>query len=371
MTHTHWDVSPNHGLLSSVEPETLWKTLDTLLPAYLSPIFQAVDAGKPLEAILAEYPLTGINDSDPSPDTWSECNESQLEMIFMFYGYLACAWVGMSNQQIPSIISQALAILGDSLDRPPMLGYAGMVLNNWRLKDKTQGFTPKNIVLFLHFTDLVDESWFFRVHIAIEAQAGQMLRALVAVQEAIAEKDEQAVLVYLRQMKAGLVQVTKTFHEMPQLCDPDVYYQTIRLFLMSFDDSIIFEGLEPNPTPLRGGSGAQSSIVPIMLAGLGVDHQSSQLTASLQAMQRYMPRDHRQMISQMHDSKLRDYCKGYPFLADSYNHVLRQLITFRRAHLYYARTYIFEKSTNPIGTGGTAYMSFLSKLIDETANQML
>jgi hypothetical protein len=73
----------------------------------------------------------------------------------------------------------------------------------------------------------------------------------------------------------------------------------------------------------------------------------------------------------MRQIRLREYCKTRPHLADAYNHVLRQLMTFRRAHLYYARTYIFEKSTNPVGTGGTEYMAFLSKLIDETAQFML
>ena len=241
MTHLHWHVSSNYGLLSSIKPKTLWVMLDKLLPPSLLPILQAVNAGQPLQAILADYPLTAISTDDLSAITWGDYTESQLEIMFMFYGYLACAWVGMGNQQVPASVSLVLAQLGDILDRPPMLGYAGMVLNNWQLKDKSEGFTPQNIALFLHFTDLIDESWFFRVHIAIEAQAGQMLRALIDVQDPIIEKDEQAVLVYLREMNRGLVQITKTFHQMPELCDPDVYYQQIRPFLMSFDDKIIFE----------------------------------------------------------------------------------------------------------------------------------
>jgi len=289
----------------------------------------------------------------------------------MFFGYLASAWIGMGNTTIPETISLPLVYLAEKVERPPMLGYAGMVLHNWQLKDKSKGFTPENIKLIFRITDLIDESWFFRVHIAIEAQAGAMLRAMVDVQDAITEEDNQAVLGHLRTMQRGLVQITKTFHKMPELCDPDIYFQQVRPYLMSFGKDILFEGVTPNPTPLRGGSGAQSSIVPAMLAGLGIAHQESQLTASLQDMRPYMPREHRDFIQQMGHSKLRDYCKQHAPLRDAYNHVLRNLITFRRAHLYYARTYIFEKSTNPIGTGGTEYMSFLSKLIDETAEQLL
>lgn len=366
MTSSHWCITKQHGLLSAVQPEIAWQTIDNSLPSSLQPILADVNRGKSLHAILLDYSLDNIVEPICLDD-----NETNLELVFMLYGYLACAWVGMGNSIIPSAISQTLVTLAEKLDRPPMLAYAGMVLNNWRLKDEALGFIPQNIAIRLRFTDLIDESWFFQVHIAIEAQAGQMLRALIDVQEAIECDDMQQVLIYLRHMQRGLVQITKTFHEMPKLCDPDIYYQKIRPYLMSFDDTIIFEGIQPNPTPLRGGSGAQSSIVPVMLAGLGIDHQSSQLTANLKDMQRYMPREHRQLIDDMHHSTLRDYCQQHPPLRDAYNHVLRQLITFRRAHLYYARTYIFEKSTNPIGTGGTEYMSFLSKLIDETAKQLL
>lgn len=365
MTKFYWQLTSDYGLLSAEHPENNWQIIGETIPAALAPIWSEIQNGQAISKVLSSHPLEAVDDIAFGDDA------ATLEMQFMFYGYLTCAWVGLGNKTIPVAISQPLNILAEKLERPPMLAYAGMVLNNWRLKDKTIGFFPQNIELLFRFTDLTDESWFFQVHIAIEAQAGEMLRALVDVQDAIEAGDNQGVLVYLRQMQAGLVQITKTFHEMPKLCDPDVYYQQIRPYLMSFDDTVIFEGIYPNPTPLRGGSGAQSSIVPIMLAGLGIEHQSSQLTASLQDMQGYMPREHRQLIADMHDSQLRNYCQKHPPLKDIYNNVLRQLITFRRAHLYYARTYIFEKSTNPVGTGGTEYMSFLSKLIDETANQML
>lgn len=296
----------------------------------------------------------------------------EQEQLFQRYGYWACAWIhGLGEKVLPAALAHPLTQLAEALQRPAILSYAGMVLGNWRLLDTERGFIPQNIALHWQFTDLVDESWFFRVHIAIEAQAGAMLHSFETVRESIVADDVQAVLVALRTMQNGLVQITKTFHEMPSLCDPDVYYQQVRPLLMSFDEEIIYEGIEPNPTPLRGGSGAQSSIVPALLAGLGLEHAANELTSSLNDMRRYMPKEHRDFINALYGHPLRAYCQNHPPLRDAYNHVLRNLITFRRAHLYYARTYIFEKSTNPIGTGGTEYMSFLSKLIDETTNQML
>lgn len=373
MTHTHWQITSDYGFLSPEPPQSLW---DGNLPAFVTTtlkIQQDVTKNQPISDILSGNKLNPNLDKILNvikTDNQAQ-NQELFETMFMFFGYLASAWVGMGNQTIPATITLPLLYLAEKVKRPPMLSYAGMVLNNWQLKDEHAGFTPENIDLIFRITDLIDESWFFRVHIAIEAQAGAMLRAMVDVQDAITEEDNQVVLAYLRTMQSGLVQITKTFHKMPELCDPDIYFQKVRPYLMSFGKDIIFEGVTPNPTPLRGGSGAQSSIVPAMLAGLGIAHQESELTASLQDMRPYMPREHRDVIQQMGESKLREYCQQHAPLRDAYNHVLRHLITFRRAHLYYARTYIFEKSTNPIGTGGTHYMAFLSKLIDETAKQML
>ena len=368
---THWQVTEKYGFLATGQTAQHWQAILTQSPDTYTKIAQLVTKNQPFHSILADI---NPNTNDfVTLDVSQVCQDDAIlvEMMFSFFGYLASAQVGTGNTHIPQSISLPLVELGKCLNRPPMLSYTGMVLNNWRLKDETQGFIPKNIELLLRFTDLIDESWFFQVHIAIEAQAGPMLKAMVDVQDAIAEEDEQAVLAHLRTMQAGLVQITKTFHQMPDLCDPDVYFQQVRPYFMSFGKNIIFEGVSPNPTPLRGGSGAQSSIVPAMLAGLGIGHRESELTTSLSDMRLYMPIEHREFLAEMNQSKLRDYCKAHPPLKDAYNHVLRQLITFRRAHVYYARTYIFEKSTNPVGTGGTAYMSFLSKLIDETVEQLL
>lgn len=371
MNNFHWFITHNLGFLSSMIP-------DPALNLALSKV--SAKARKNLKNAIKHLPdwytdaeleqhLTTI------PDIRRKLTDSQSdnEMFFMLYAYFASAWVhGAKNPIIPKNIALPLLELSQRVQRPPMLAYTGMVLNNWRLLAHSDDFVPDNIELLLTFTHLKDESWFFQVHIAIEAQAGEMLQAMIDAQEAIAAEDDQAVLVCLRQMNDGLVRITKIFHEMPKHCDPDVYYQQVRPLLMSFTDEVVFEGAKKQPaTPLRGGSGAQSSIVPAMLAGLGISHQASQLTRNLDDMRRYMPLEHQQFITDMGKSKLRAYCAERPPLRDLYNHVLRHLITFRRAHLYYARTYIFEKSTNPVGTGGTEYMSFLSKLIDETAEQML
>jgi indoleamine 2,3-dioxygenase len=374
MIETHWQVQPKTGFL--LQPQPVLRLTVENFPVAESSIEAITLAASNLPDWLAAQQTNALLQSLQAVDYHSipfhQLTPLVTERLFALYGYFASAWVhGFDNSQLPAAIVLPLVALAKQVQRPPILAYAGQVLSNWALRHNEQDFTPHNILLLQTFTHLVDESWFFRVHIAIEAQAGKMLHALSTVNTAVDNANDMAVLEVLRQLQTGLVQITRTFHQMPELCDPDVYYQEVRPFLMSFEKSVVFEGVAVNPTPLRGGSGAQSSVVPALLAGLGIEHAANDLIHSLTDMRRYMPVEHRAFIQQMRELRLRDYCKSRPHLADAYNHVLRQLMTFRRAHLYYARTFIFEKSTNPVGTGGTEYMSFLSKLIDETANFML
>lgn len=369
-----WNIHPVMGFLIQPAPLTNVSEIDNPFPQEAAAVLEELASDLPqliehgtLATAAAALPLVAL-----SADTLAALDDRVLERLFALYGYLASALVhGAGQSLLPKNVAVPLVQISAALDRPPMLSYTAQVLHNWRIKEAAGGFSPENIDLLLAFTTLPDEHWFFKVHIAIEAQAGEMLAAMRESFVQVAAGDDFAVQDCLRRMHHGLVQITRTFHLMPEGCDPDVYYQQVRPFLMSFDDSVIFEGVTPNPAPLRGGSGAQSSIVPAALGCLGIRHAATELTASLMDMRPYMPRAHRAFIAEMEQSPLRDFCSTRPPLRDAYNHVLRQLITFRRAHLYYARTYIFAKSINPVGTGGTSYMSFLSKLIDETGEQFL
>jgi len=366
-----WQIYPETGFLLYPSPSL---HLTTAQSSLLSATAEALDtAAAHLSEWLVGQQFNSLLYALKAVKIEVECIDSfTMEHILSLYGYFASAWVhGFGKKRVPVAIALPLVTLAQAVNRPPMLSYAGQVLANWHLKDPQAGFTPDNVALLHTFTDLVDESWFFRVHVAIEAQSGKLLHALRSSNKVIEAEDDMGVLEILRILRAGLVDITKTFHHMPDLCDPDVYFQRVRPYLMSFSKEIVYEGVESNPTPLRGGSGAQSSIVPALLAGLGIEHKSSDLIDSLLDMRRYMPVPHRTFIQQMRQIRLREYCALRPHLADAYNHVLRQLMTFRRAHLYFAKTYIFEKSTTGTGTGGTNFMVFLSQLIDETEQYML
>lgn len=86
-----------------------------------------------------------------------------------------------------------------------------------------------------------------------------------------------------------------------------------------------------------------------------------------------MPKAHRDFITRVTTSAVRDYVKqsGDGTLKDAYNRCLEQLTTFRKGHFYYARVYIFDKVANPVGTGGTLFMDWLARLVAETEAHLL
>lgn len=371
-----WDITKDTGFLITPDPisdlglidtgldDDIIETLETIADD-LPDLIQDVYIHEVFDN-LTLYDLSSVKRNDPRI----------IERLHLLYTYFGNAYVHMGEtpkQKIPASLAVPVVWLSEQVQRPPMVSYAGMVLNNWKRIQSNAEVTIDNIELLQTFTHLYDEQWFFMVHIAIEARAGALLIALQDAIIAVKNDDVQTVLACLRDVREGLVEITKIFHQMPEHCDPDRYYQQVRQPLFGLKD-VVFEGVEQykgKPQSFMGGSGAQSTIIPAVLAGLGVEHQATQLTHYLSAIRSYMPRQHQNFVNELTTDTLRNYCKEHLHLQDAYNHCLRQVTTFRRAHFYYARTYIFEKSTEPTGTGGTAFMQFLNMLIEETNAHML
>jgi indoleamine 2,3-dioxygenase len=112
----------------------------------------------------------------------------------------------------------------------------------------------------------------------------------------------------------------------------------------------------------RGETGAQSSMMPTLIALMKIPHQTSLLTEHLADMRRFMPAEHRQVI---------EYVEALPSFReladrDIYNDLLEAMATFREVHFGWAQQYIQRWVADPRGTGGTPYAQWLKQLIDET-----
>ena len=151
-------------------------------------------------------------------------------------------------------------------------------------------------------------------------------------------------------------------------------------------NGLAYEGVESyagQPQQFRGETGAQSSIVPCLDAGLGITHAPDPLTVYLQEMRDYMPPRHRaflQVLEKATDDLGRPVLSGYvrdrkfrtPDLWTAYCSCVDLLAQFREIHIGYADSYIHRQhqahTSNPtaVGTGGTPFMTYLQKHLDET-----
>jgi indoleamine 2,3-dioxygenase len=154
--------------------------------------------------------------------------------------------------------------------------------------------------------------------------------------------------------------------------DPALYYNTFRPYIRFFEN-VEYEAevaggrvaagsaarLRIN---FRGETGAQSSIMPLLVAFMKIPHRPSMLTNHLIDMRNYMPAEHRALIATV---------EAMPSIRamaskQNYNAVLDAMAEFRSVHYGWAQEYINRRTDDPRGTGGTPYMQWLKQLIDET-----
>jgi indoleamine 2,3-dioxygenase len=200
------------------------------------------------------------------------------------------------------------------------------------------------------------------------------------------------VLLGLQALASAQTEMRDTLLRMKERCDPYVYYTRVRPYIHgwknspSLPDGLLYGGVTAyggRRQPFRGETGAQSSIVPCLDAGLGIRHASDPLTIYLQEMREYMPPRHRaflQRLEQALDDRGRPLLAGYvrdrkgqsPDLWKAYCASVELLAHFREIHIGYADSYIHRQhqahESNPtgVGTGGTPFMVYLQKHLDET-----
>lgn len=301
----------------------------------------------------------------------------QAERAMLLYSYFASSYIHSpgdpSATLLPKEIAKPIVDLSNIVSRPPILSYASYCLTNWRRIDYHKPIELGNIELLQNFTlsdGRRDENWFILVHVDIEAKAA---RAITAIKNLISwwlrGKDEE-IPILLDEVYAGLCGMCETLYRMPEQCSTDVYFSKVRPYIFSYEN-VVYEGVHDKPVTYRGETGAQSSCIPAIQLALGIKHKESMLTAHLEDMRKYMPIEHRIWLQNIEKhTSFRDHAIRLG-LKDQYNKCVEKLIDFRTKHLQYAIDYIQKKVDNPVGTGGTPYIKWLSQLVDETKEFML
>ena len=305
-------------------------------------------------------------DLPPWPEKWDV--QEYLPYLRLYYirlGFLASAYINQTSEDratlLPNNIAAPLVHACKLLNRPPILSYDGYALYNWKRFDPNGPIALGNIDTIQNFVHLYDEHWFILVHVEIEHIAADMLSAIADTQTAINNDDDELLNQSLAKIAHAVWQQVKVLRRIPEKMDPALYFKTFRPYIRYFQD-VVYKGIDIKPMNQRGETGAQSSIMPALVAFMKIPHQATSLTNHLLDMRNYMPAEHREFISQMESlPDFRDRADKAP-----YNDILDAMATFREVHYHWANEYINLPSKDQTGTGGTPYMQWLKQLIDET-----
>ena len=311
----------------------------------------------------------------------SNLSIDELERAMLLYSYIGHGyiWGGTSIEKvIPKNISKTWYKISQKLDRPPILSYASYALNNWKLQDVNKPFDLENIRILQNFLGGMDEDWFIMIHIAIEHEAKEILNNLKTYY--LDKNEDQS---YLENALVSIKKINQIMNRMPEKCDPFIYYNRVRPYIFGWKNNpatpngVIYEDVEEyggNPQLFRGETGAQSSIVPALDALLGVTHSNDPLKEYLDEMRLYMPKEHRNLLNDL--DQWSENNRSNSTTEDSSvvlsDEIIKEVHAFRNKHLEYARIYIHEQSlsnqnnSNVVGTGGTPFMKYLDKHLQET-----
>src|SRR4029079_16398871 len=110
----------------------------------------------------------------------------------------------------------------------------------------------------------------------------------------------------LQALAAAQTAMKDTLLRMKERCDPYVYYTRVRPYIHGWKNSpqltegLFYSGVAAyggRPQPFRGETGAQSSIVPCLDAGLGISHAPAPLSVYLQGMREDITPAHRTLLT--------------------------------------------------------------------------
>jgi len=357
---------PEHDPLTRFPDDSEFSALDEIgrdLPSLLQ------DHGFRRYARSLEIPLW--------PEGRVQANDlPQLRLYYLRVGFLASAYINQVGEEpsrvLPANLAVPLCRACKLLNRPPILSYDGYALYNWKRFQPNQPIALGNIDTVQNFVHLYDEHWFILIHVEIEATAARILDAVAAAQAALEANASSLVDGAVEKIAGAVNDQVRVLRRIPEKMSPALYYKTFRPYIRFFED-VEYEAevsggrvaagstarLRMN---FRGETGAQSSIMPLLVAFMKIPHRPSMLTNHLIDMRNYMPAEHRRLLETVESMPgVRTFASK-----QNYNAVLDAMAEFRSVHYGWAQEYINRWTDDPRGTGGTPYMKWLKQLIDET-----
>ncbi|WP_306061818.1 PrnB family protein [Natronococcus wangiae] len=371
-----YDVTATRGFLPESDPLLAFDTGDYDRP--IANYLREFDRlGAELPGRLEDGTLRpAVRDLEPPPDGLFEVLSGRETIrLCLLSGFFASAYVNEIGADPVDRLSAGAAVplyrTSQRFGRKPILSYDMLCLHNWQRREPDSGFDAENLDTVQQFTSLSDERWFVAIHVAIEATAGSALTACARAQRAVRNDDLDALLATLEAIGDSLEEQTAIMGRMTENNDPEAFARRYRPYYDGFDE-VVYEGvdeLEGTSRTFRGGSGAQSSVLPSIDAALGIDHAATDLIEKLLDMRSYMPEAHRSVIAAFDEGPdVGQYVadSGREDLRTEYNRCMDELGAFREVHFGQVAQYIKAVTGDTTGTGGTDYMQFLPMLKKET-----
>lgn len=358
MTLSHYQVDPVTGFVPSVP-----------LPLQLPDAYALWDGLVPeLSALLRSRRLREVVRALPVLDVHGLMSGGDRERALLLLTHFANAYVwggDSADLRLPAPVAVPLCALAEQMGRPPIAHYATTTLTNWRLVDPQQPVSVDNARTIIQFLGGVDEDWFFIASMGVEL-AGAPLLPIVAAAVAQSNAGSDAELTQSLELFAhGMRAVHAALEQVRDWCDPHTYYLRVRPYVTGWPQpGVIYEGVSDEPRRLIGGSAAQSALLQLFDAMLGVQHADNPAGAYLRTVRGFMPPPHRAFVEDTErDSRVRDRVReGTVALQGAYNAALAAIASFRDAHMRLAHDYIVAPSASgrdTTGTGGTALDTFL------------
>ncbi|AEO57284.1 hypothetical protein MYCTH_2303249 [Thermothelomyces thermophilus ATCC 42464] len=257
--------------------------------------------------------------------------EPEWRRACVILGFLAHAYIwggDTAAETLPPQITLPFLAVTTHLGTPPVATFASLSLWNFEIAststntastpsnttpstsvpDRDLDLTDPDALRALHtFTGTADESWFYMVSVAMEAEGARLLPVLLRAMHALfAARDQDvppatttaaaAAAVASRALgetTACIGRLGRLLDRMDERCRPDVFYHQIRPFLAGsknmeaaglprgvfYAESAEGEGEAEGKAngkgewrQLRGGSNGQSSLVQFLDIALGVEH---------------------------------------------------------------------------------------------------
>ena len=309
----------------------------------------------------------------PKFTDFNKLSYSKLEFAFLVHLMLNSAYYWNSNTpctDIPENLAVPTLKLSKILNRPPIINLASVQYHNWKVIDKKRGFHPDNLECIFSFSGTKDESNFYHCANYIEYLGAPAVLNILRLQQI--KSDISGIESVLKNIRESIRNMRGGFELLMSRVDPDIFYNTFRKKLRSFEKGVNFGHEFSIKQPLLGASASQSPLLKLIDAGLGISHNCQYLNST----EMYLKKPHQDLLNHVRnnfDPNLKSTIMESAEAVDEWNAMIMELYNFRKDHIELTKKFILKPSglKETTGTGGSSLTSFLNNICENTRLQCI